>query len=135
MSKTETIPGDTHIPKNSNPSGVKRASGDNASGMDAATLNAVAMNLGANMTLDSITIQATVDRTAQSHLNNTNITSISAAQKIEKRSEKLNELAFGMKGKDFQSTKVNSLGDLMCEMMILMIQSTSERRKMEREMR
>lgn len=135
MSKTEKIPGYTYVPKNSNPSGVKRASGDNASGMDAATLNAVAMNIGANIVLDSITIHATVDKAAQSHLNNTNITSISAAQKVEKRSEKINELAFGMQGKNFQSTKVNSLGDMMCELMILMIQSTSERRKMEREMR
>lgn len=135
MSKTEKIPGDTYVPKNSNPSGLKRASGDNASGMDAATLNAVAMNIGANVVLDSITIHATVDKAAQSHLNNTNITSISAAQKVEKRSEKINELAFGMQGKNFQSTKVNSLGDMMCELMILMIQSTSERRKMEREMR
>ena len=125
---------DTHIKNVGNPSGLKKASGDSSSGVDAATINAVAMNLVVNGMVDLSAIQM-IERSTQSHLNNTNLTSVSATQKTEQRSQKINELALGMQSGNFQSTKVDSLGDLMCELMVLMIQSTSERRKMEREER
>ena len=125
---------DTHIKNVGNPSGLKKASGDSSSGVDAATINAVAMNLVVNGMVDLSAIQM-IERSTQSHLNNTNLTSVSATQKTEQRSQKINELALGMQSGNFKSTKVDSLGDLMCELMVLMIQSTSERRKMEREER
>ncbi|MDR2628606.1 MAG: hypothetical protein LBC30_01265 [Puniceicoccales bacterium] len=125
---------DTHIKNVANPSGLKKVSGDSASGMDAPTMKAVAENLVINGMVDLSAIQM-AERSTLSHLNNNNITSIGGNQRNEKRSEKINELALGMNASNFQSSKMSSLGDIMCELMVLMIQSTSERRQIEREMR
>jgi hypothetical protein len=76
-----------------------------------------------------------IERSTLSHLNSNQINAVGGNQRDEKRSEKINELAFGMNSSNFQSSKTDSLGDMMCELMLLMIQSTSERRQMEREMR
>ncbi|MDR2806685.1 MAG: hypothetical protein LBB11_00825 [Puniceicoccales bacterium] len=133
MKTTPISPDDTHIKNVANPSGLKKASGDSSAGVDAATLNAVLANLVANGMIDLSAIQM-MERSSLSHLNNNNITSLSESKKTEKRSEKINELALGMNTSQFQSARVNSLGDIMCELMVLMIQSTSERRQMEREM-
>jgi hypothetical protein len=125
---------DTHMANVANPSGAKRASGDSSAGVDAATLKAVAENLIVNGMIDLSVIQM-IERSTLSHLNNNNITSVSGTQRSEKRSEKINELALGMDASKFESSRVDSLGDIMCELMVLMIQSTSERRQMERELR
>ncbi|MDR1366743.1 MAG: hypothetical protein LBJ13_02425 [Puniceicoccales bacterium] len=125
---------DTHVKNVANPSGLKKASGDSASGMDAATMKAVAENLVVNGMIDLSAIQM-IERSTLSHLNNNNIVSVGGNQRNEKRSEKINELALGMNSTNFQSSKTDSLGDMMCELMVLMIQSTTERRQIEREMR
>jgi membrane-associated protease RseP (regulator of RpoE activity) len=123
----------TQIKNVANPSGLKKASGDSAAGMDPATVKAVAENLVVNGMIDLSAIQM-IERSTLSHLNNNNITSVSSSQKVDKRSEKIQELALGMKTSNFDHSKTNSLGDMMCELMVLMIQSTSDRRQMEREM-
>ncbi|MDR1590605.1 MAG: hypothetical protein LBR92_01230 [Puniceicoccales bacterium] len=125
---------DTHMGKVANPSGVKRASGDSSAGVDAATLKAVGENLVVNGMIDLTAIQM-IERSTISHLNRNGMEAVGGTQRNEKRSEKINELALGMNATNFESAKVNSLGDIMCELMVLMIQSTSERREMEREMK
>ncbi|MDR0418321.1 MAG: hypothetical protein LBH08_02720 [Puniceicoccales bacterium] len=125
---------DTHVKNIANPSGLKKASGDSASGMDAPTMKAVAENLVINGMIDLSAIQM-IERSTLSHLNNNSIASLGGTQRNEKRSEKINELALGINSTNFQSSKTDSLGDMMCELMVLMIQSTIERRQMEREMR
>jgi hypothetical protein len=125
---------DTHMTHVANPSGLKKASGDSSAGVDAATLKAVAENLVVNGMIDLSTIQM-IERRTLSHLNNNSMTAVGGTQRSEKRSEKINELALGMDTSKFESSKVNSLGDIMCELMVLMIQSTTERRQMERELR
>jgi hypothetical protein len=125
---------DTHMASVANPSGAKKASGDSSAGVDAATLKAVAENLVVNGMIDLSAIQM-IERSTLSHLNDNKITSVGGTQRSEKRSEKINELALGMDASKFESSKTNSLGDLMCELMVMMIQSTSERRQMEREFR
>ncbi|MDR2812339.1 MAG: hypothetical protein LBB05_00895 [Puniceicoccales bacterium] len=130
-----SIPGDdTHMSHVANPSGTKKASGDSSAGVDAATLKAVGENLVINGMIDLSAIQM-IERSTLSHLNNNSMSAVGGTQRSEKRSEKINELALGMDTSKFQSSKVDSLGDIMCELMVLMIQSTSERRQMEREFR
>jgi hypothetical protein len=116
-----------------NPTQTKKASGDSSSGFDAATTKALGENIAING-LIYYWMPPTVDRSEQSHLNNNQITSLSAAKGVEMRSEKINELALGLDAGKFKSSRTNSLGDMMCELMLLMIQSTSERRQTEREM-
>jgi hypothetical protein len=125
---------DTHLGKVANPSGVKRASGDSSAGVDAATLKAVGENLVVNGMIDLTAIQL-IERSTVSHLNRNGMEAVGGVQRNEKRAEKINELALGMDTTNFESTKTNSLGDLMCELMVLMIQSTSDRRELERELR
>jgi hypothetical protein len=124
---------DTHIAHVANPSGAKKASGDSSAGVDAATLKAVAENLVINGMIDLSAIQM-IERSTLSHLNDNKITAVGGMQRSEKRSEKINELALGMDASKFESSKIDSLGDIMCELMVLMIQSTSERRQIEREL-
>jgi hypothetical protein len=125
---------DTHLGSTSNPTGLKKASGDSSAGVDAATLKAVAESLVVNGMIDLSAIQM-IERSTLSHLNDNKVTSLSGAQSREKRSEKINELTSGIKTPNFESTQINSLGDIMCELMVSMIQSTSERRQIERELR
>jgi hypothetical protein len=125
---------DTHMAHVANPSGAKKASGDSSAGVDAATLKAVAENLVVNGMIDLSAIQM-IERSTLSHLNSNSITAVGGTQRSEKRSEKINELALGMDTSKFESSKVDSLGDIMCELMVLMIQSTTERRQIEREFR
>jgi hypothetical protein len=125
---------DTHMVHVANPSGAKKASGDSSAGVDAATLKAVSENLVVNGMIDLSAIQM-IERSTLSHLNDSKISAVGGTQRSERRSEKINELALGMDVSNFKSSKTDSLGDLMCELMVLMIQSTSERREMEREMR
>jgi hypothetical protein len=134
MGVEEWLGGDpTHVRNVADPSRTKRASGDSGSGFDAATTKALGENIAVNGLL-YYWMPPTVDRADQSHLNNDRVTSLSAAKGVERRSERINELAFGLDSGKFQSSRANSLGDMMCELMLLMIQSTSERRQTEREM-
>lgn len=126
---------DTHMRSAVNVSQLKRASGDNASGVDAATENAVAAQMAADGILNPMILPPTFDPATQSNIASDKITSVSASKKLDQRSEKIFELALGLQGKGGAPDKVNSLGDMMCELMLVMIQSTTERRKMEREMR
>jgi hypothetical protein len=134
MGVEEWLGGDpTHVRSVGDPTRTKRASGDNGSGFDAATTKALGENIAVNGLL-YYWMPPTIDRTTQSHLNNDQVTSLSAAKGVERRSEQINELAFGLDAGKFKSSRTNSLGDMMCELMLLMIQSSSERRQTEREM-
>jgi hypothetical protein len=124
----------THMGYAANPTGLKKASGDSSAGVDAATLKAVAENLVVNGMIDLSTIRM-IENNTQSHLNDDRVSALSGSRSDEKRSEKINELALGLGGGKMEAMKTNSLGDMMCELMILMIQSTSDRRQIEREMR
>ncbi|MDR1437895.1 MAG: hypothetical protein LBI69_02430, partial [Puniceicoccales bacterium] len=125
---------DTHIGYLSNPSGLKKASGDSSSGVDAATLNAVAANLVVNGMIDLSALRMLESNTL-SKLNVDNTASLKSGKGEQGRSEKISELALGVSSTNFPSMKVDSLGDIMFELMVLMIQSTTERRQLEREMR
>jgi hypothetical protein len=131
----QAVGGDeTHLGSAANPTGLKKASGDSSAGMDAATLKAVAENLVVNGMIDLSAIQV-IERNTQSHLKDDRISALSGSRGNEKRSEKINELAFGLSGDGMDALRTDSLGDMMCALMILMIQSTSDRRQIEREMR
>jgi hypothetical protein len=131
----QAIGGDeTHLGSVANPTGLKKASGDSSAGVDAATLKAVAENLVVNGMIDLSAIQM-IERNTQSHLKDDRISALSGTRGDEKRSEKVNELAFGLSGGGKDMLQTDSLGDMMCALMVLMIQSTSDRRQIEREMR
>jgi hypothetical protein len=131
----QAVSGDeTHLGSVANPTGLKKASGDSSAGVDAATLKAVAENLVVNGMIDLSAIQM-IERNTQSHLKDDRISALSGTRSSEKRSEKINELAFGLSGGGMDALRTDSLGDMMCALMILMIQSTSDRRQIEREMR
>jgi hypothetical protein len=125
---------ETHLGSVANPTGLKKASGDSSAGVDAATLKAVAENLVVNGMIDFSAIQI-IERNTQSHLKDDRISALSGSRNDAKRSEQLNELALGLNGEGKDALQTNSLGDMMCALMVLMIQSTSDRRQIEREMR
>lgn len=135
MAKEVMSVDDTHMRNTVNVSQLKRASGDSASGVDSATLNAVSAQMAVDGVMNMMAMPPVLDPTTQSNIASDKITSVSASKKLDQRADKINELALGLQGRSGGPDKVNSLGDMMCELMLVMIQSTSERRKMEREMR
>jgi hypothetical protein len=131
----EAIGGDeTHLGQVANPTGLKKASGDSSAGVDAATLKAVSENLVVNGMIDLSAIQV-MESNTQSHLKDDRISALSGPRSETRRSENIGELAFGLAGGGKDVLRTDSLGDMMCALMVLMIQATSERRQIEREMR
>jgi hypothetical protein len=123
----------THVRGVGDPSGTKKASGDSGSGFDAATTKA----LGENIALSGLVyywMPAGVEGGVAFPFGEEGVKALGTERGMERRSERINELAFGLDAGKFQGSRTNSLGDMMCEMVLLMIQSTSERRQTEREM-
>ena len=121
-----------------NPTGLKTSSGDSSAGVDVAMLKAIAEIVGANYMSNLQVLQSLPNADNTDQKVRDAIEKAPAANEgkgAQKRSEFINEVALGMhvaqsKGPD----RTNSLGDILCELMVLLIKSSTERRQIEREL-
>lgn len=121
-----------------NPTGLKTSSGESSAGVDVAMLKAIGELVGANymanlQVLQSLPNADNTDQKVRDAIEKS--PAVNESKGAQKRSEFINEVALGMhvanaKGPD----RTTSLGDILCELMVLLIQSSTERRQIEREL-
>lgn len=138
ISAVSGVNDDTRMRAVSNPSCLKRASGDSSSGVDISTLKALSEYIAVNY-LPTVPLTVSFQEEDPDKILRNSLEKSSSidteSRAAEKRSDLINELALNMKTGDAKGPdKMNSVGDLLCELMILMIKSTSERKLIEREL-